>query len=151
MLAEAYRAQQVQRLRALIGVPIWLVGESIGSGVASRAARLRPHVVRGLLLVTPLARLVDVAHHHYSFLPAFLLRDRWAPQDDLAAFAGPVALLLAGRDEVVTAGQGRQLETSLRCAKRVWEQPGATHNGLDLRRELPLWDEVVAFLDATPP
>jgi pimeloyl-ACP methyl ester carboxylesterase len=126
--------------------PVLLLGESLGSGVAARAARLRPKAVRGVLLVTPFARLTEVARHHYPFLPGFVLRDRWAPVDDLPRFPGRVAVVLAGRDEVVTAEQGRRLFAALPGTKRLWEDPAATHNTVDLRPGSPLWDEVLAFL-----
>jgi alpha-beta hydrolase superfamily lysophospholipase len=127
--------------------PLWLIGESLGSGVAARAAHLRPKAVRGLLLVTPFARLVDVAHHHYPFLPGFLLRDRWAPRDDLDAYEGPVAILVAGRDEVVTAAQGWALFNALRGPKRLWVQPEAGHNDLALEPGAGWWEETAGFLE----
>jgi pimeloyl-ACP methyl ester carboxylesterase len=126
--------------------PVWLLGESLGSGVAARAASLRPRAVRGLFLVTPFASLPELARHHYPFLPGFLLRDRFEPTRDLASFGGPVAILVAGRDEVVTAAQGRKLFQALPGPKRLWEQPGAQHNTLDLRPDGPLWREVTDFL-----
>lgn len=147
----AAAVEAVDALAAEGSQPIWLVGESLGSGVASRAARLRPHIVSGVLLVTPFARLVEVARLHYPFIPGLLLRDRWSPMDDLAQFRAPVAVLIAGRDEVVTAGQGRQLASALIGPTRLWEQPLAVHNGLDLRPEAVWWDEVVAFLVAGTP
>ena len=142
----AAAAEAVDALTAEGPEPVLLLGESLGSGVAARATRLRPNAVRGVFLVTPFARLAEVARLHYPFLPTLLLRDRWAPVDDLADFPGPTAILVAGRDEVVGPEQGRTLLAVLRGTKRLWEQPGATHNGLDLRPESPLWDEVVAFL-----
>jgi uncharacterized protein len=142
----AAAVEAVEELAAEGPEPVWLLGESLGSGVAARAARLRPDRVRGLILVTPFARLSDVARHHYPFLPGFLLRDRWAPLDDLATFPGPTAVLVAGRDEVVGADEGRILFAGLSGAKRLWEQPQADHNDLDLRAQHPWWDEVVAFL-----
>src|SRR5258708_7101329 len=48
--------------------PLWLIGESLGSGVAARAARPRPEVVPGPLLVTPFPRPVHVPPHPYPFL-----------------------------------------------------------------------------------
>src|SRR5512137_2318784 len=125
--------EAVEALAAAGPEPLWLLGESLGSGVAARVARLRPGLVTGVLLVTPFARLVEVARHHYPFLPGFLLRDRWAPIEDLAGYPGPVALLIAGRDEVVTAAQGRRLEAALTGPRRTWEQPEAGHNTLDLQ------------------
>jgi pimeloyl-ACP methyl ester carboxylesterase len=77
-----------------------------------------------------------------------IVRDRWAPLDDLAGFRGPAAVLVAGRDEVVGAEQGRRLFASLQGPKRLEEQPEATHNGLDLRPGLPFWAEAVALLTA---
>ncbi len=127
--------------------PTWVLGESLGSGVAARAARLRPALARHLILVTPFARLSEVARRHYPFLPAFVLWERWAPADDLAAFHGRAAVVLAGRDEVVTAEQGRRLFECLLGAKRLWEQPQAAHNTLDLGPEAPMWEQIVAFLD----
>jgi uncharacterized protein len=146
----AAAVEAVDALAAEGSQPILLLGESLGSGVAARAARLRPGAVRGVFLVTPFARLTDVAHLHFPVVPRFLLRDRWAPVDDLARFPGPIAILLAGRDEVVTADQGRDLFAALPGTKRLWEQPAATHNGLDLRPDSALWDEVLAFLGAGP-
>lgn len=127
--------------------PIWLVGESLGSGVAARAIALRPGVVRGLVLVTPFARMSDVVKLHYPVLPSFLLLDRWAPEDDLARWTGPTYLLLAGRDEVVSLAQGQRLAEHLHGPRRVVVQAGASHGGLMLGPDQPLWGEVVAFLD----
>jgi hypothetical protein len=148
---EAAALDAVEALAAEGPEPVWLVGESLGSGVAARAARLRPAAVPAVLLVAPFARLADVARHHYPFLPGALLLDRWAPADDLAGYRGRVAILVAGRDEVVTARQGHLLFDALRSPKRLWEQPEATHNGLDLGPGSPWWDEAVAWLAASGP
>jgi len=128
------------------GGPVWLLGESLGSGVAARAAAARPGAVRGLILVTPFADLAGVMRHHYPFVPPFLLADRFRPAEELAAFAGPVFILAAGRDEVTTLEQAEALHEALAGPKRLVVQPGATHNGLDLSPGLPDWDEAVAFL-----
>ncbi|BDG03184.1 hypothetical protein AMOR_21800 [Anaeromyxobacter oryzae] len=128
------------------GRPVWLVGESLGSGVAGRTAAARPDAVRGLVLVTPYADLAAVARLHYPIVPPWLLRDRFRPARDLAAFRGPAVVLVAGADEVVGPAEGRRLFAALPGPKRLVEQPGATHNGIDLASPA-LWDEVVAFLD----
>lgn len=137
-------------LAALGPEPVLLLGESLGSGVASRVAALAPEAVRGLVLVTPYARLVEVARIHYPFLPGLVLRERWAPLDDLAAWRGPTAVVVAGRDEVVTPAQGRRLYQALRGPRRLWEQPEADHNGLDLEPRQPLWPEVLLLLLGPP-
>ncbi len=48
-----------------------LMGRSLGSGVAVHVAARRR--VRGVILVTPFDSLLNVARHHYPFLPVGLL------------------------------------------------------------------------------
>ena len=126
--------------------PLWLLGESVGSGVAARAIALRPHAVQALLLVTPFSRMTEVASLHYPFLPSIILRDRYAPIDDLAAFRGPTVVLVAGRDEVVGAEQGRRLFAALQGPKELVVQERATHNGVELWPGAPFWEAAVTFL-----
>jgi pimeloyl-ACP methyl ester carboxylesterase len=142
----AAAAEAARDLAARGPEPVLLLGESLGSGVAGRAAVLAPEAAHGVLLVTPFARMAEVARIHFPLLPAFVLRDRYAPADDLAGFGKPVALLLAGRDEVVTPAQGRRLYDALRGPRRLWIQADATHNGLDLGPDGPMWPEMIAFL-----
>jgi len=150
--AETLTAAALDAIDALAaeGGPVWLLGESLGSGVAARAAAARPEVVRGLLLVTPYADLAGVMRHHYPFVPPFLLADRFRPARDLAAFRGPVFLLAAGRDEVTTLDEAKVLAAALTGPHRLVVQPQATHNGLDLSPRLALWDEAVGFLATSP-
>jgi len=139
-------AQALDQLAAQGREPIWLLGESLGSGVAARAAARRPDLVRGLVLVTPFARLSDVVRAHYPFLPPFLLLDRFVPEDDLASYRGPAVVIVAGQDEVVGIDQGRRLFAKLHGPKRLVVEEQATHNDLNLERGTALWPDVVAFL-----
>lgn len=147
---QALTAAAVEAIDALAaeGAPIWLLGESLGSGVAAAATAQRPTLVRGLLLVTPFAELAAVARHHYPFLPTWLLLDRWAPLRDLSGWRGPAVVLLAGADEVVTRGEGERLFATLAGPKRLLVEEGAGHNGLDLSPGLAFWDEAVGFLSS---
>jgi hypothetical protein len=62
-----------------------------------------------------------VASMHYPFLPVrLILRDRWDNVAALATYAGPKAVLVAGRDEVVSAAQGDLLFEKLVGPKRRW-------------------------------
>jgi len=127
---------------------VWLVGESLGTGVAAQLAARDPGAVAGLLLVTPIARASEVAAQHYPFLPVrWLLRDRWDSVVALRNYRGPVAILIAGQDEVVGADQGRRLATAMAGRPRIWEQPTAGHNSLDFRPTAAPWPEVAAWLD----
>lgn len=126
--------------------PVVLLGESLGSGVAVQVAAADPAAVRGLLLVTPYARMSDLGAAAYPWLPVrALLRDRWDSAAAIGSYWGPVALMLAGRDEVVGVEQGRALAAACRGPVRVWVQPEAGHNALSLAPEAGGWREALAF------
>jgi pimeloyl-ACP methyl ester carboxylesterase len=128
--------------------PVLLAGESLGSGVAALAAAEAPGEVDGLLLVTPLASVPAVARRHYPFLPAFAHRDRYRADLALPRTPGPVAFLVAGRDEVVFADLGLALFEAYPGRKRLWVDERATHNSVDWRPGLPRWREMIEFLSA---
>jgi pimeloyl-ACP methyl ester carboxylesterase len=131
--------------------PIFLLGESLGSGLASALASRAPKRVTGIFFVTPFASLGGVASHHYGFLPVrLLLRDKWDNAAALRSFTGPAAFLIASEDEVVTAAQGRLLFEGYAGPKRLWVKVG-THNTLDFSPDAPWWREVSDFLLAAPP
>jgi uncharacterized protein len=141
----------VERLHAEGDGPVWLLGESLGSGVAAQVAAREPAAVSGLILVTPVARMAEVAASHYPWLPVrALLRDRWDNLTALRAYHGPVVILVAGRDEVVGAPQGRRLAQSLSPAPRVFEQPEAGHNSVDVSPGADPWPQIRAIVDTTP-
>jgi pimeloyl-ACP methyl ester carboxylesterase len=87
---------------------IALVGRSLGSGIATRLASLRP--VSQLVLVTPYDSLLRVAQHAYRWLPvAWLLEDRYESWRDAPRVSAPTRLILAGRDEVIPPEHGQAL------------------------------------------
>lgn len=133
------------------GLPVLLVGESLGSAAAALAAAERPGVA-GLLLLTPVASITSLARRHYPFAPSFLVRDAFRADRALPRYPGPVAFLVAGRDEVAPPDLARDLHAARAGPKRLWEEPDATHNTLRYRPEDPLWKDVTSFLlRYTPP
>ncbi len=127
--------------------PVFLAGESLGSGIATHLAGRRPDDVAGLFLITPFTNLADVGAHHVGRLPvALILRDRYDNVAALRDYRGPVAFLLAGRDEVVPTLLGRELHDKYAGPKHLWIQEDAGHNTLDHDPANPWWDEVSDFL-----
>ncbi|MEM9314132.1 MAG: alpha/beta fold hydrolase [Pseudomonadota bacterium] len=126
--------------------PLFLVGESLGSGVASYLAGHFARQVGGVLLATPFTSLTDVAKQHYGFLPVdTLLSERYDSVAALGDFDGPVAFLIAGNDEVVPAELGRSLHAGFGGPKWLQEQPGAGHNTLNYDPTAEWWREVTRF------
>jgi uncharacterized protein len=126
--------------------PVFLAGESLGSGVAALAAAADPAAVDGLVLVTPLASIPAVARRHYPFLPAAFYRDSYRADRALVAYGRPVAFLLAGDDRVVFTDIGRALFETHSGPKRLWVEERAGHNTLTWDPRLPRWREIVEFL-----
>ena len=126
--------------------PIYLVGESLGSGVATYLAAEFGDQIGGVLLVTPFTSLVDVASKHYALLPVgTLLSDRYESSEALVHYKGPVAFLIVGNDEIVPAALGHQLHDGYKGPKWLYEQPGAGHNTLDFRPSAQWWREITTF------
>jgi pimeloyl-ACP methyl ester carboxylesterase len=59
--------QAIDTLKAADSRPIYLLGESLGSGLATALAQRHPQDVAGLFLFTPYARMEDVAAHRFGF------------------------------------------------------------------------------------
>lgn len=142
----------VKELLTRDGRPLFVLGESLGSGVACDVAA-KEAGVKGIVLVTPFARLADVAQSAVPFVPAALmLRDRW---DNLAALPHtqvPVAVLIAGCDEVVGCDQGERVFASLgNRLKKRWFFPEARHNTLEFQTSAAWWGEVSDFLTKATP
>jgi pimeloyl-ACP methyl ester carboxylesterase len=113
----------------LLGRPIILLGESLGSGVACQAAGRRPKLVTGLVLVTPYDSLVTVARKHYPFIPAgVLLKDRYQSTRALQSFHGPLAVIVAEEDTIIPPDSGRRLFESYHGPRKLSLVPRAGHN-----------------------
>ena len=127
--------------------PVILLGESIGTGVASATAASRCDRVAGLLLLTPFDTLASVAQHHYPLLPVrWILRDQYPSEDWLKQFHGPVAIIVAANDTIVPAKFGQKLHDTYAGPKKLIIAERADHN--DILHTLPpsAWQEALNFL-----
>ncbi len=125
--------------------PVYLIGESLGTGVASYLAGKHPAAVAGVLLIAPYHNVGDVAQFHFRVLPAkWILRDNFKSAEYLQNYHGPVAVLLAGQDIVVPNQFGRKLFDSYAGPKKVWLIPEATHDTLS-GQDAAWWRELAEF------
>ena len=128
--------------------PVHLVGESLGTGVAAYLAGAHPEAVGGLLLFTPFNNLVSVAQCHMPIFPVrWMLWDRFPSDRFLKYYHGPVAVMLAGNDEVVPNKFGRRLFDGYGGPKKLWEAPNAGH--AEVQTQPPeFWKAVAAFWES---
>ena len=125
--------------------PIYIVSESLGTGVAAHLAQKYPTGVAGLAMFVPYDKLAAVAQNHVPFLPAyFLLWDRFDPVDWLKDYRGPIEFIVAGSDEIIPASLGRHLYDEYAGPKILQIIPGASHSSTT--DETPdWWQSVLAF------
>lgn len=118
-------------------------GRSLGSGAAVYLAAERK--VSGVVLVTPFDSLVEVAKHHYPYLPVrMMLRHPFESVERAPKLSMPLLCIAAARDEVIPVAHARRLYDAWGGPKQWVELPGADHNSTD---GIPaFWQSITAFL-----
>ena len=131
--------------------PVYLVGESLGTGVAAHLAGTHPDRVAGVLLISPFSRLTSVAQYQMPILPVgLLLVDRFPSEDYLRSYHGPVGMAVDGHDRVVPEKFGRRLYDGYAGPKQLWEFPTGGHAAIAEQPE-KFWKEVVGFWQTNLP
>jgi uncharacterized protein len=127
--------------------PVYLLGESLGCGVAAGAAGDASLGIAGILLITPWNTLLAVAKDHYPYLPVdWFMKDRYDNGENLRSFRGKIAVVAAEQDEVVPVRHARELFALLPGDKRMWMVRGAGHNDWPMRIGMSQWRDVIGFL-----
>ncbi len=127
--------------------PIYLAGESLGTGVACLLAAKHPEQVKGLFLATPYTSTLDVAQGRFPMFPVRLaMQDRYEAANALKSYNGPAVVVLAGRDVIVPTHYGQALFDGYRGPKKLLIQPDAGHNTLDYNPRAVWWKDVSDFL-----
>jgi pimeloyl-ACP methyl ester carboxylesterase len=145
----AAATKMIKRAEALYSEPLWLVGESLGCGVAAAAANVDPQAIQGLLLIMPWDTLADLGQSLYPWFPTrWLTRDRFDNISNLAEFPGPVGIVMAREDEIVPNRHTQRLYDALEGKKKMWTLEGVGHNTWTEAVDRVWWQEIVTFLSA---
>jgi hypothetical protein len=131
------------------GGPIFILGESMGCGVAAAAAAGEiSSPIDGMILITPWDSLESIARSAFPFFPVRLfLRDKYDSIGNLASFKGRIAVVGAARDEVIPIEHARHLYRSLSSAsKHMWTIQDAGHNDWSMHVDEIWWKEVTDFI-----
>jgi pimeloyl-ACP methyl ester carboxylesterase len=125
--------------------PIFLVGESLGTGVASYLAGTYSNKIAGVVLISPFNCLTDVAQNHYPLLPVrLLLVDHFPSEKYLQLYHGKIGITAGGKDTIVPKKFSLRLYNGYTGPKKLWEFPDGGHCQI---KEQPseFWKEAVEF------
>jgi alpha-beta hydrolase superfamily lysophospholipase len=144
--------ETARRALAEWGGPLLIWGESLGAAVAAGVAADRTLPVAGVALITPWDSLTHLAQRLYWYLPTrWLLRDRYDSLAYLDSYRGPVAVLVAERDEIIPTRHSQRLYEAQREPKRRWIFAGAGHNSWPTDPRAAWWDEALEWFEAERP
>ena len=148
-----FTADAVETIRlaaAQFGQPLFLLGESLGCGVVCAASAQSEIPIDAIGLITPWDSLLNLARDKYWFLPVrWMLKDRYDNVVNLADYRRPVAVIIAGQDEIIPPRLARRLYETLPGPKRLWAFAKAGHNSWPSGPQEPWWGEMMNFLGST--
>ncbi len=139
--------ETIEQAFKLYDEPIYLLGESLGSGVAAAASAHTGAAVDGLILITPWDRLSSPAQHHYPYLPInWLLLDEYDSISNLDGYTGPVAVVVADKDQIIPKQFGLNLYNSIQGPKQLWQLADANHNDWHSHIDQDWWKQLMQYV-----
>lgn len=107
---------------------IALVGESLGTGIASQMAK--EFDVKKLMLITPYSSIADVAQSRYWYLPvSWLIKDNFNSVENLAKYNGQTLIMISEKDQVIPPQFAEKLYSTISGKKEKMVIVGASHSG----------------------
>jgi uncharacterized protein len=133
--------------------PLYLVGESLGCGVAAAVAKQTSVPIAGIILITPWDTLASVAKSIFPFLPVKLvLTDKYDSIENLKSFKNKFSVIGAERDEILPIKHAVNLYNALpEGRKRMWIIKGAGHNDWPMHADAFLFKEITDFVRIDKP
>ncbi len=130
------------------GGPLYLLGESLGCGVAAAVAKDAKVEIDGIILITPWDTLASVAQSMFPYLPVRLfLKDKYDNIGNLEFFKKGIAVIGAERDEIVPVKHANRLYLALPGkAKKKWILKGVGHNDWAVFADSSFFKEIMDFL-----
>jgi uncharacterized protein len=128
--------------------PIYLIGASLGSGVASYLAGAFTNRIAGIVLLSPFTSVADVAQYLYPELPvSSLLVDQFPSEDYLRNYHGKVGITVDGKDTIVPEKFGLRLYDGYDGPKKLWRFPNGAHCQIS-NPQTQFWKEAITFWQA---
>jgi pimeloyl-ACP methyl ester carboxylesterase len=127
--------------------PVYIWGESLGSGVAAAVCADPTLPVHGLALLTPWDTIANVGLSFYPYIPVrLLMTDRYDSITNLEHFAHPICVIRSGEDETIPPPLTLNLYAHLPEPKKLIEFADSGHNDWPSAPDLSWWDEALNFI-----
>lgn len=128
--------------------PVYLVGESLGAGMASQVVKGNESAIAGVVLITPWDSLADVAAEKYPIFPVrWMLHDSFDSVAAVSRYRGPLVIVGAQRDELIPVAHARRFASEHDQA-RLMLLPNADHDGWLADMTPQDWERILQWLDA---
>ena len=127
--------------------PIYVVGESLGCGVASSVLAKAKGKTHGALMITPWDSLSHLAQRKFWFIPSYLMvKDSYDSVKNLAEYDSPIVVVMATQDRTIPNRHSQRLFDSLSCRKKLSIIKDAGHNGWFSKVEQHWWRDTMNFV-----
>lgn len=127
--------------------PVYIWGESLGSGVAAAVCADSTLPVHGLVLQTPWDTLAHTAGYHYPVIPVtLLLKDTYDSISNLKNFAHPICVIRGTIDPVIPPHLNINLYDNLPSPKKMLVQEGYGHGDWPSSPGETYWDDALNFI-----
>ena len=147
ILAQALVLVKEIKTRNKKHLPVFLLGESLGTGVATWVSSQTP--VSGLILISAYTAIVDVARHHYPWLPVqYLLRDRFEASGWASETTTPAILFHGIEDDIIPIRFAKKQVENFRSDAELFEIEHCGHNDIVDTGKMLIKKEVKRFVSA---
>ncbi|GAB7537760.1 alpha/beta hydrolase [Burkholderia sp. 3C] len=127
---------------------VWLVGESLGAGMAARVVQGNERALAGVALITPWDTLASVAGEKYPMFPVrWMLHDRFDSVAAVSDYRGPLVVIGSVRDTLIPVAHAERL-ASRHPGSHLMLLPEADHDTWFDNMSEPHWQQVMRWLDA---
>ncbi len=128
--------------------PLYLVGESLGAGMASQVVKGNESSVAGVVLITPWDSLADVAGEKYPIFPVkWMLHDRFDSVAAVARYDGPLVIVGAQQDTLIPVAHAQRFASEHDRA-RLMLLPTADHDTWMGAMRPQDWQRILQWLNA---
>jgi len=128
-------------------LPIYLMGESLGTGVATWISTSTD--IKGLILISPYTSIAKVAQHHYFWLPVkFLIKNRFQADQWAKQTQTPAILFHGTNDDIIPISFARKQILNFKGEKELVEIPGCGHNDITIIGEQLIKEKISNFVSS---